>query len=145
MTNPIIKKALKIMESEAQKTHDKFGNSDFSKDYFRLLLGNEKEEVFAVAFLNNQHKLIACEKMFRGTIDEAAVYPRAIVRKVIELNASKVILSHNHPSGCVNPSRADEEITYKLRDILSVIDCKVLDHIIVSATETYSFAEVLGI
>jgi DNA repair protein RadC len=98
-------------------------------------------EAFVVVFLNSQHKVIAAEEMFRGTLSQTSVYPREVVKRALRLNAGAVVLAHNHPSGSVEPSRADEFLTRTLSSALSLVDVKVLDHIVVSGTETLSFAD----
>ncbi|TVP89216.1 MAG: JAB domain-containing protein [Thioalkalivibrio sp.] len=97
-------------------------------------------EVFACLFLDNRHRMLAFEELFRGTIDGASVHPREIVRRVLHHNAAAVILAHNHPSGVAEPSRADEAITRRVQEALGLLDVRVLDHVIV-ADETLSFAE----
>ncbi len=109
--------------------------------FLQLHLAEEKNEVFAVLFLDSRHRLLAFEKLFYGTINEATVYPRRIVQKVLEHNAAAILLAHNHPSGECEPSAADREITRVLRTILNIIDVRLLDHVIVSCPNTYSFAE----
>ena len=98
-------------------------------------------EVFAVLWLNNRHHMLAFDEMFYGTIDGASVHPREVVRRAIEHNAAAVILAHNHPSGVAEPSRADTQLTRRLSDALGLIDVRVIDHIVVGAEETVSFAE----
>lgn len=139
----LINKALKVMESQAAKKrgNENFNSSDFSKQYFNLRLGDYECEYFAVAFLNNQHKLIACEELFRGTIDGTSVYPREVVKAVVQYNAAAVVFAHNHPSGVCEPSSADHAITQRLKDALALIDVRVLDHIIVGGTDALSFTE----
>jgi len=90
--------------------------------------------------LDNRHRLIRSEILFRGTIDGASVHPREVVRVVLEANAAAVILFHNHPSGVASPSQADELLTRRLRETLQLIDVRILDHIIVAETD-YSFAQ----
>lgn len=137
----LITKALKVMEAQAKESTESFTNSDFAKNFCRLQIANELEEIFGVAFLDNQNKLISFEKLFRGTVNEATVYPRVIVRKAIEHNAVKVILTHNHPSGRVTASQSDIEVTEKIKTILKIIDCQVLDHVIVTTSQALSMAE----
>ena len=92
-------------------------------------------------FLDNQHQVIKFERLFFGTLDAAAVYPRVVVEQVFKHNAAAVILSHNHPSGVAKSSIADKQITQKLVQALQLIDVRVLDHIIVAGHQCYSFAE----
>lgn len=112
-----------------------------SKDFLTLKLAHLEHEVFAVIFLNNQHKVIAFEELFRGTINASSVYPREVVKRGLQLNAAAVILSHNHPSGEPDPSQSDENITSQLVSALQLVDIRVLDHIIVGGDQTTSLAE----
>jgi DNA repair protein RadC len=98
-------------------------------------------EVFCCLYLDTRHRLIAFEEMFRGTLDGASVHPREVLRQALAHNAAAVILAHNHPSGVAEPSRADELITLRLRDALSLVDIRVLDHLIVAGPDTVSLAE----
>ena len=98
-------------------------------------------EVFAVLFLDTQHRLIQFEELFRGTIDSASVYPREVVKRALALNTAAVILAHNHPSGHSSPSEADKQITQRLCSALALVDVRVLDHIIVGNNEPFSFCE----
>jgi DNA repair protein RadC len=100
-----------------------------------------RQEVFAVLFLDNKHRVLAFEEMFRGTIDGAAVYPREVVRKALEHNAAALILAHNHPSGVAEPSEADRAITERLSKALSLVDVRVLDHLVIGDTSWVSLAE----
>jgi DNA repair protein RadC len=97
--------------------------------------------VFAVLFLDALQRLIACEEMFRGTLTQTSVYPREVVKRALELNTASVILSHNHPSGVLEPSRADELLTQTLKSSLQLVDVRVLDHVVVGRTGALSFAE----
>lgn len=111
------------------------------KDYLQMRLGALPHEVFAVLFLDAQQRLIACEEMFRGTLTQTSVYPREVVKRALELNTASVILSHNHPSGVLEPSRADELLTQTLKSSLQLVDVRVLDHVVVGRTGAVSFAE----
>nr|PKM38197.1 MAG: DNA repair protein [Gammaproteobacteria bacterium HGW-Gammaproteobacteria-10] len=113
---------------------------DKARDLIKLKLAPYEHEVFLCLFLDNQHKVIACEELFRGTIDSASVYPREVVKAALQHNAAAVIFAHNHPSGVAEPSVADKAITEKLKQALSLIDVRVLDHFIAGET-VYSFAE----
>jgi DNA repair protein RadC len=118
-----------------------FNAPESVKLYVRLQLGSLAHEVFAVLFLNAQHQLIVLEEMFRGTLTQTSVYPREVVRRALDLNASAVILAHNHPSGVAEPSPADELLTEHLRNALALVDVRVLDHLVVGASEVVSLAE----
>lgn len=111
------------------------------KDYVRLQLGGLPHEVFALMFLDARHHLLAMEEMFRGTLSQATVYPREVVKRALAVNAAAVVLVHNHPSGAAEPSRADELLTQNLRSALSLVDVRVLDHLVVARDQVTSFAE----
>jgi DNA repair protein RadC len=98
-------------------------------------------EVFCCIFLDNHHRMLAFEEVFRGTIDGASVYPREVVRQTLIYNAASVIVAHNHPSGVAEPSLADEGVTGRLRQALSLIDVRLVDHVIVGEGKCYSFSE----
>ena len=122
-------------------TNDVMTSSEQVKDYLTIQLAGEPDEWFGVMFLTSQHRLISFEKLFRGTVNSSYVHIRVIARKkALELNAVAVILTHNHPSGIVEPSLADQQITTRIKDALDVFDIKVLDHFIVSSSYTCSFA-----
>lgn len=112
-----------------------------TKTFLTARLRDLRQEVFACLFLNSGHHVLRFEILFHGTIDGAAVYPREVVARCLELGASAVILAHNHPSGRVLPSSADREITSRLSRALALIDVRTLDHIIVGEGECFSFAE----
>ncbi|MGE0370985.1 MAG: DNA repair protein RadC [Gammaproteobacteria bacterium] len=112
-----------------------------TRDFLRLKLVERKHEVFGALFLDTRHRVIRLAEMFQGTIDGATVHPRVVVQRALELNAAAVVLFHNHPSGVAEPSMADEAITRRLRDALALVDVRVLDHFVVAAGESVSFAE----
>jgi DNA repair protein RadC len=109
--------------------------------YTKLQLAEEQDEVFAALFLTSQHQLIYFEKLFFGTINQATVYPRKIIKKALQHNAAKLIIAHNHPSQHCEPSRSDRELTRDIKKILDIIDVQLIDHIVITHQETYSFAE----
>jgi DNA repair protein RadC len=111
------------------------------KDYLQLHLAHKKHESFAVLFLDNQHKLLALEELFRGTLAQTSVYPREVVLRALNHHAAAVVLAHNHPSGTVLPSRADEALTQALKAALALVDVRVLDHVIVAPGLALSMAE----
>jgi DNA repair protein RadC len=112
-----------------------------TRRYLTAKLRHEPHEVFGCLFLDNRHRVIHFEKLFQGTIDGASVHPRHVVKRALHHNAAAVILAHNHPSGVAEPSRADEQITLRLKEALALIDVRVLDHFIVGDGESISFAE----
>jgi DNA repair protein RadC len=111
------------------------------KHYLQLHLGHKPHEVFAVLFLDARTRLIAMEELFRGTLTQTSVYPREVVQRALHLEAAAVVLAHNHPSGAVQPSRADEAMTQTLKAALALIDVRVLDHVIVAPGDAFSMAE----
>jgi DNA repair protein RadC len=136
----VIHAALQIMESKIS-TQAYFTAAVDTKHYFQLRLARSEREIFSVMFLNNQHQLIATEDLFFGTVDSATVYPREVLKAALRHNATAVVFGHNHPSGVAEPSRADKELTARLVEALHFVDVSVLDHIVVSESDTVSFAE----
>lgn len=114
---------------------------DASREFLLLELASLENEVFFVIFLDNQHRVIKAERCFQGTIHQANVYPREIVKRGLQLNAKALILAHNHPSGLAEPSKEDKAITQRLKDALALIEISVLDHFVIGGTELFSFAE----
>lgn len=125
---------------EKLQEEDVLLNSKCVREYLSLRLRKQESEVFACLFLNNQHCVIAYEELFFGTINGTNVHPREVVKRALHYNAAAVILVHNHPSGCSEPSQSDKQITQELKHSLGLIDVSVLDHFIVGDTIT-SFAE----
>ena len=116
-------------------------SSDSVKRYLQLHFHNRKYEAFVILFLDVKNRLIEAKEMFKGTLTRTSVYPREVVKEALNLNAANVILSHNHPSGVPDPSRADIDLTRLLKDALMLVDVTVLDHIVVAGNNTCSFAE----
>lgn len=114
---------------------------DLTREFLNTQLGPYEHEVFAVLWLDNRHRVLAFEEMFRGTIDGASVHPREVVKACVKFNAAACIFAHNHPSGVCEPSQADMRITQRLKDALALIDVRVLDHVIVGEGPACSFAE----
>jgi DNA repair protein RadC len=127
--------------SQRLKEREAFQTPDAVKQYLQLQLAHKNHEVFAVLFLDNQNRMLAMEELFRGTLNQTSVYPREVVMRALHHQAAAVVLSHNHPSGSVQPSRADEHLTQTLKASLALVDVRVLDHIIVSQGQTLSMAE----
>lgn len=119
-----------------------FATPQAVRDYLQLQLGSRPHEIFAVLFLDSQHRLIALEELFRGTLTQTSVYPREVVVRALALHAGSVVLAHNHPSGEPRPSRADEALTQTLKAALSLVDVRVLDHFVVTGTQAVSMAEL---
>ena len=127
--------------SQRLKEREAFETPDAVKQYLQLQLAHKNHEVFAVLFLDSQNRMLAMEELFRGTLSQTSVYPREVVMRALHHQATAVVLSHNHPSGSVQPSRADEHLTQTLKASLALVDVRVLDHIIVSQGQTLSMAE----
>jgi DNA repair protein RadC len=111
------------------------------RDYLRLALAGREQEVFMLVLLDAQHRVIASEELFQGTLTQTSVYPREVVKCALKHNAAAVIFAHNHPSGVAEPSHADEILTRSLKSALALVDIQVLDHFIVAGTRSMSFAE----
>lgn len=135
----ILNQAASILETRYIR-EETFYNADATKAFLSCKLNQYDKEVFSMLMLDNQHRLIQYKELFFGTIDGAAVYPREVVKLVLEYNAAAVIFAHNHPSGIPEPSTADKQITARLKQALALVDVRVLDHVIVGES-TYSFAE----
>lgn len=127
--------------AEQMKARPALDSPNAVKDYLRLTIGARTHEVFAVVFLDAQHCLISVEELFRGTLTQTSVYPREVVTRALHLHAASVVLAHNHPSGCAEPSRADELLTQTLKAALALVDVRVLDHVIVCRDAALSMAE----
>ncbi len=136
-----IARAMKILETRLGYPGAAMNNPAATRQYLVCKLSELKSEVFGMLLLDSQHGVINSVELFIGTIDGASVYPREVVRAVLEANSAAVILYHNHPSGECEPSLADRQITRRLVDALALIDVRVLDHIIVGGVKTMSFAE----
>lgn len=118
-----------------------FSSAASTRRYLQAQLRGEPREVFAALYLDNRHRLIRYEPLFFGTIDSAAVYPREIARRALELNSAALIVAHNHPSGVAEPSDADVRITRRISDALALLDIRLLDHCVVAGAEVVSLAE----
>ena len=123
------------------RTREAFDSPNAVKHFVQMHLAHKGHEVFAVLFLDSQHRLLALEELFRGTLTQTSVYPREVVLRALHHQAAAVVLAHNHPSGSVQPSRADEALTQTLKTTLALVDVRVLDHIIVAPGQALSMAE----
>lgn len=137
----IIQVALAILANRCKKGAYAVNDPEALGKYLALSLGEETREVFGVVLLDNQYNVIDMVPLFFGTISSASVYPREIIKLVVERNAANAVLYHNHPSGLLEPSRADIDITKKIKNACEIIDVNVVDHIIVSSKGFLSFAE----
>ncbi len=120
---------------------DQLQNPQATRDFLQARMRDLPHEVFACLFLDNRHRVIQYEELFQGTINGASVHPREVVRKTLQHNAAALILAHNHPSGVAEPSEADRHITRRLSEALSLIDVRVLDHIVIGDGECVAFSE----
>lgn len=137
----ILEMARRIASNRIRRVSIK--SPDDLRKYLRNYYYGRQDEQFGVVWLDTRHNIIEFEPaLFKGTIDAAAVYPRVVVREALKHNASACILTHNHPSGCPKPSSADIELTKRLKDVLGVIDVRVLDHMVCGADEVSSLAEL---
>ena len=136
----IIDLALKILAQRVTKG-SLLSSPTMVRNYLRLRFADLEHEVFCLLYLDKRNRLIACEELFRGTIDGASVHPREVVKAALRHNAAGVVCAHNHPSNCSEPSRADELITERLKLALELVDIRLIDHLIVCAGDSVSFAE----
>lgn len=127
--------------AESLPHRDALTDPTATRHYLAAQLRDRTYEVFACLFLDNRHRVIAFEELFRGTIDGASVYPREVVKAALKHNAAALILAHNHPSGVAEPSAADRHITRRLADALALVDIRVLDHLVIGDGPATSFAE----
>jgi len=127
--------------AESLREGPPLASPDAVRDYLRLSIGVRPFEVFTALFLDARHHLILAEDLFRGSVAQTSVYPREVARRCLQINASAVVLAHNHPSGAVQPSQADRELTRALVAALALVDVRVLDHLVVTRVDVYSFAE----
>lgn len=107
-----------------------------TEDYLQVALAGLEHEVFCCIYLDNRHRILGFEELFRGTVDGTSVYPREVVKQALSFNAAAVILAHNHPSGVAEPSQADERITRRLKSALELVDIRLLDHLVVGHSVT---------
>ncbi len=126
---------------EEMRRSDALTSPDLTRHFLISQMGSYPHEVFGCIFMDNQHRPIQFQELFRGTIDGANVYPREVVKQALALNAAAVIFAHNHPSGLAEPSEADKHLTDKLRMALALVEIRVLDHFIVGDGQGFSFAE----
>jgi len=136
----VIELALAILQQRHQPG-EQLKEPDAVRQHFQLKLSKYQNEHFGVLFLDSRHRIVADEILFQGTVDGCSVHSRVVAQRALALNASAVILYHNHPSGVCEPSRADKTITTRLVDALRLLDMRVLDHFVVSIDESFSFSE----
>lgn len=139
--NWFVQQAIALLERRVFKAGPRLERPAAVRDYLRLKLVAEPNEIFVVVFMNSMHDVLAVEPMFHGTINATSVYPRVVLQRALELNAAAVIFAHQHPSGTTEPSNADRVLTEQLKTALALIDVRVLDHFVIGQGAPYSFAE----
>jgi len=137
----VARELVKRWLAEEMERRTAFATPEAVKDYLKLHFAGREYESFVVLYLDAQNCLIEVEELFRGTLTQTSVYPREVVKSALRFNAAAVMLSHNHPSGSVTPSRADEHLTQTLKAALSLVDVRVLDHLVIAGNNALSFAE----
>lgn len=136
-----IYRAMGILKNRMREPGEVLTSPLAVRNYLKLLLADQDREVFAVLYMDTQNRLIEAETPFHGTLTQTSVYPREVVRRALHHNAASVILAHNHPSGVPEPSKADEMLTKALKEALTLVDVRVLDHFVVAGAMAVSFAE----
>ncbi len=134
----IIKTALMCLEQRMRTRGDELNNGQIAADYCKLRFAGEKNEIFGCLFLDSKNRVLSFEKLFFGTINAAVIHPRVVVQKALAVNAANVICTHNHVSGTAEPSKADIEVTKRLKEALALVDVTLLDHLIVGSDNTTS-------
>lgn len=137
----LIETALQVLDRRLFTRGPKLEKPQEVSDYLKLQLAEMEHEVFAVIYLDAVHRPIKFEVLFHGTINTAVIHPRQVAKRALALNAAAIIVAHNHPSGCTNPSLADRSLTRRLKESLEFIDVRVLDHFIVGEGNPLSLAE----
>ncbi|MFT2940661.1 RadC family protein [Enterobacter sp. 03-F-08-SI-ECC] len=136
-----IREALILLEHQLREPGVAFTSSHAVRDWLRLQLATQEHEEFTALFLDNQHRLIAHETLFIGTINHTQVHPREVVKAALKHNAAAILVAHCHPSGYAEPSEADRRITERLKQALDLVDIRLLDHLVVGGMDIVSFAE----
>lgn len=139
--NQVIAEAKYLLYQRLHTSNQVFSEPRVAKDYLCLQLSAEQREVFSCLFVDSQHRFLAYREIFVGTINSCTVYPREVVKAALKENAAAVIFAHNHPSGVPEPSQQDRRITRQLKEALSLLDIRVLDHCVVGGDRVVSFAE----
>ncbi|AYQ10679.1 DNA repair protein RadC [Escherichia coli] len=136
-----IQEALTLLENQLREPGAAFTSTVAVRDWLRLHMAGLEREIFKVLYLDNQHRLLASETLFTGTISSTEVHPREIVRAAMKHNAAAIIAAHNHPSGEAEPSQADKHITQRIVGALALVDVRLLDHLVIGGMDIVSFAE----
>ncbi|CAI1008021.1 MULTISPECIES: RadC family protein [Serratia] len=136
-----VREALTLLEHQLREPGESFTSTTAVRDWLRLQLATLEREEFVVLFLDNQHRLIAHETLFTGTLNHTQVHPREVVKSSLKHNCAAVIVAHSHPSGLAEPSQADRQITERLKQALDLVGIRLLDHLVVGGMDVTSFAE----
>ncbi|MEN1957416.1 RadC family protein [Luteimonas changyuni] len=136
-----ILEAARVVVGNRMQRGTSFSDPQTAKDFFQGKLAGLQKEVFAAAFLDARHRLIEYVELFQGTIDGAEVHPREVVRHAIRTNSAAIIVAHNHPSGSADPSAADRTVTARLKQALSLVDVRLIDHVVVGGEQAVAMAE----
>ncbi|EPT7107702.1 RadC family protein [Klebsiella michiganensis] len=136
-----IREALTLLAYQLREPGASFASSHAARDWLRLQLASLEREEFTALFLDNQHRLIAHETLFTGTINHTQVHPREVVKAGLKHNCAAVIIAHCHPSGLAEPSKADRQVTTRIQQVLELVDIRLLDHLVVGGMEIVSFSE----
>jgi len=136
-----IREALALLERQLREPGASFTSSSSVRDWLRLQLTMEEREAFVLMLLDNQHRLITHETLFKGTISHTEVHPREVVKASLKYNAAAVIVAHCHPSGHAEPSQADRRVTERLKNALDLVGVRLLDHLVIGGMDIVSFAE----
>ena len=137
----VIYRHLRATGCEAREGSQPYGTAHSATTYIKAEIGADERERFGVMFLDTRHRLIAWEVLFSGSVDRAMVYPREVIKRALALNASAILLAHNHPSGVPEPSASDIQLTSRLAGVCTELDIRLVDHIVVAGTRHVSFAE----
>ncbi|MGH8509487.1 MAG: JAB domain-containing protein [Gammaproteobacteria bacterium] len=137
----ILIRAAAILEARCVREGDLLSNPTDARRAVQLRTATLEHEIFGLVYLDNRHRVLGFEDLFRGTIDGCTVHPREVAKAALRMNAAAVLIYHNHPSTDPTPSRADELLTQRLKEVLSLLDIRVIDHIVIGGTEVVSFAE----
>ncbi|MND56887.1 hypothetical protein D3C80_480040 [compost metagenome] len=136
-----IRRAINLLDKYLRQPGISITSSAAARDWLRLQLAGQEREMFLVLYLDNQHCLLESETLFAGSVNHVQVHPREVVKSALRFNAAAVVLAHNHPSGDPEPSKADRQMTDKLKEVLGLVDVKTLDHLVVGQDDIVSFAE----
>ncbi|MCS4267752.1 DNA repair protein RadC [Serratia sp. BIGb0163] len=140
-TQRTIQRALALLENHLRKPGESFTSLDAVRHWLRLQMAGLEREVFMAIYLDNQHRLLAHETLFTGTINHTEIHPREVLKAALRHNSAAIIVAHCHPSGHAEPSHADRQITERLKKVLGMVDIRLLDHLVVGGMDIVSFAD----